>query len=92
MKKKNQFLKFKIFFTKRCQERMKYYKISESRVKRIVNSPERKEKGIIKGTIAMVQTVGKKEKTEIWVLCQKRKNKIKVISVWRYPKIKTEII
>jgi len=80
---------------------MKFYGISESRVKRVINHPTRYEEGIVPNTIAVMQPAGTKKYSEIWVmykLIKKQKEKkiikkhkefkqksIKIITVWRYP-------
>lgn len=53
---------------------MKFYKLSEQRVRRILNSPHRVEEGIAPNTIAMMQVAGsRKHPYEIWVMIQKRR-------------------
>jgi len=71
---------------------MRFYKLSESRVKRVLHSPKRIEEGIAPKTVAMMQpasvktTAGKADwKQEIWVMIQDKKGERKVISAWRYP-------
>ena len=91
-------------------QKMRYYGLSEARIKRVINNPKRKELGIAPGTIAVMQPTGsKKHPTEIWLMYQTIKSKampigrqvksmprtetkflvrgqkLKVISVWRYP-------
>lgn len=84
----------KISWTKHAIEKMRYYQLSESRLKRVLNNPERKELGIAPGTIAIMQpasrqggpTGSKKYSTEIWLMYQNLKgDKIKIITAWRYP-------
>jgi len=86
----------KIVWTKHSIEKMQYYKLSENRLKRVLRNPDRKEKGIAPGTLAIMQRTGsKKHPTEIWMMYQIIKSKvknqklkrIKIISVWRYPGI-----
>ena len=68
----------KISWTKHAIEKMRYYQLSESRLKRVLNNPERKELGIAPGTIAIMQpasrqggpTGSKKYSTEIWLMYQ----------------------
>jgi len=65
---------------------MKYYQLSESRVKRVINNPIRKEIGVAPGTIAVMQPNSSKHSYEIWSMYQNIKGgKIKVITAWRYP-------
>jgi len=80
-----------IFWTKHVLKKMRYYQLSKSRLKRILNNPERKELGIAPGTIAAMQpTNSKKHPTEVWLMYQTTKSKVKspklkVITAWRYP-------
>ena len=64
---------------------MRYYGLSEARVKRVVRAPERVEEGIAPNTIAAMQPYGNKKDREIWVMVADTKEKRKVISAWRYP-------
>lgn len=78
----------KIIWTRHSKEKMRYYRLSENRLLRILRNPERKEIGIAPITVAVMQRAGtKKHPTEIWLLYQKEKKKIKIISAWRYPGI-----
>lgn len=75
--------------------KMKYYGLSQQRIKRIIKNPERIEEGIVEKTIACMQTAGtSKHPYEIWMMYQMPKlkvksilnnTKIKIISAWRYP-------
>ncbi|MBD3282319.1 MAG: hypothetical protein GF387_01805 [Candidatus Portnoybacteria bacterium] len=89
----------KYYWTNHVTRKMQYYQLSESRVKRIIKSPKRKELGVAPNTIAVMQPSKRKltkraEKSnhasEVWAMYQliKRKNKearIKIITAWRYP-------
>jgi len=85
----------KIYWTRHAREKMRQYQLSESRLKRILRNPERKEVGIAPETTAVMQNTGaKKNPKEIWIMyqvnskgkIQKAKLKqIKIISAWRYP-------
>lgn len=72
---------------------MRFYNLSENRLKRVLRNPNRKEDGIAPETLAVMQRTGtKKHPTEIWVMYQIIKSKVKgqklkVISAWRYPAI-----
>lgn len=79
----------KISWTKHAKEKMKFYRLSESRLKRVLFNPKRIEKGIVLGTIAIMQPTGtRKHPTEIWLMYQKiEKEKIRIITAWRYPGI-----
>lgn len=82
----------KIHWTRHARKKMRYYNLSEKRVKRVLRKPDRKESGIAPLTIALMQRTGtKKYPTEIWLMYQrvilKGKKIIKIISAWRYPGI-----
>ena len=84
--------KEKIHWTRHAKNKMRYYNLSEKRVKRVLRKPSRKELGIAPLTMAVMQRTGtKKHPTEIWVMYQKvisRKKRItKIISAWRYPNV-----
>ena len=73
-------------WTSHSRAKMNFYRLSEGRVKRIINSPERIEVGIAPNTIAMMQAVkSQKHPYEIWVMIQETRAKRRVISAWRYP-------
>ena len=90
----------KYIWTKHSQAKMAYYRISPSRVSRIIKSPLRIEEGIAPNTVAFMQPVSYKTKhgvkswkNEYWVMVvsQNKKSKlkdkgnVKIISAWRYP-------
>lgn len=65
---------------------MRYWSLSEARVRRVLHSPYRIEEGIAPGTVALLQVAGsKKHPYEIWVMLNERGKERKVISAWRYP-------
>ena len=72
-------------WTKHAVEKMRLYGLSEAKVKRVMENPERREEGIAEDTIACMQTTGGKRKTEIWVMYTEKKSKRRVVSAWRYP-------
>ncbi len=75
-----------LFWTKHCQDKMKFYRLSKQRILRVLNSPKRIEEGIAPDTIAMMQSAGsQKHPYEIWVMIQETKARRKIISAWRYP-------
>lgn len=84
-----------IIWTKHSLEKMRFYGLSENRIKRVLRNPNRKKEGIAPNTLAIMQRTGtKKHPTEIWIMyqvinlkskTQNLKSKIKVISAWRYP-------
>jgi hypothetical protein len=76
-----------ISWTKHVMGKMRYYQLSEPRLKRVLNNYKRKEIGIAPGTIALMQPTGsKKHPTEIWLMYKNfKKDKIRIITAWRYP-------
>ncbi len=67
---------------------MRHYRLTESRIKRIIRYPVRTEEGIIEGAVACMQPADGKNYTEIWVLyvlSGTANKQIKIISTWRYP-------
>jgi ribosomal protein L44E len=79
-----------ILWTKHAREKMRFYRLSESRLKRVLRNHKRKELGIASGTIAVMQPTTSKHTSEIWLMYQTTKSKVKsqklkVISAWRYP-------
>ncbi len=78
----------KMVWTKHSLEKMRFYNLSENRLKRVLRNLDRKEEGIAPETIAIMQRTGsKKHPTEIWLMYQNIGKKIKIISAWRYPGI-----
>ncbi len=76
------------YWTKHSKAKMKYYRLSENQVKRVLRKPERVEEGIAPETIAAMEIAGtKKHPTEIWIMYVvfKKPRKVKIISAWRYP-------
>lgn len=81
--------------------KMRQYRLTESRVKRVLRYPKRLEEGVAEDTVAGMQPAGsQKHPFEIWVMwAQKVKSqkskfkskfnpdaqKITIISAWRYP-------
>lgn len=78
----------KILWTHHIKEKMRYYRLSENRLKRVLRNPKRIEEGVAPKTVAIMQPTGsQKHPTEIWLMYQKASGKIKMISAWRYPGI-----
>ena len=82
----------KVFhWTNHARGKMRYYRLSEQRVRRVIHSPKRIEEGIALKTVAMMQpntAISDKcevWKQEIWVMIQDKGSIRKVISAWRYP-------
>ena len=85
-----------LYWTHHSRAKMRQYRLSEARVKRVLHSPKRIEEGIAPKTIAMMQpaslrrTIGKTDwNQEIWImLVQEKRNGLvqrRIISAWRYP-------
>lgn len=75
-----------LYWTSHSRAKMRFYGLSESRLKRIINFPKRIEEGIAPDTIAMMQSAGsEKHPYEIWLMIEEEKTRRKVISAWRYP-------
>ena len=88
----------KVHWTYHAKAKMAFYKLSEQRVRGVMNSPRRVEEGIAPKTVAMMQPASVKTsagrlgsskqedwKQEIWVMIQDEKSRRKIISAWRYP-------
>jgi len=75
-----------LYWTRHSRDKMGYYRLSESRVKSVINYPDRVEEGIAPKTIAIMKAVtGVKHPYEVWVMVQEVKARRKIISAWRYP-------
>jgi len=77
-----------IIWTRHSKYKLRQHGLSESRVRRVLNSPYRIEQGIAEGTIAMM----KRERTtkkeyEIWVMIVDKDFTRRIISAWKYPGI-----
>lgn len=60
-----------LHWTKHAKAKMRYYALSEQRVRRVLKTPSRIEEGIAPETIALMQRAGsKKHPYEIWVMIQ----------------------
>jgi hypothetical protein len=84
----------KLVWTSHSESKMRQYRLSESRVRRVIHSPLRIEEGIAEDTIAMMQpaSVKRSEKgkpvewtQEIWVMISETPKERRVVSTWRYP-------
>lgn len=61
-----------LHWTSHSRNKMRFYGLSESRIKRVISYPKRIEEGIAPDTIAMMQPAGsEKHPYEIWVMIQK---------------------
>ena len=91
----------KITWTKHSIRKMRFYGLSENRLKKVLRNPKRKEDGVAPETLAVMQRTGsKKHPTEIWLMYQPtaghpkanqpytyKPQRLKIISAWRYPGI-----
>jgi len=89
----------KYYYTKHSLYKMRYYGLSNQRIKRVIRHPARIEEAIVPNLIAAMQSSGKKIYSEIWTIYQLanrrvnskfefRNSKLKVIRIitaWRYP-------
>ena len=82
----------KYYWTNHVGRKMMFYGLSADRIKRVMRSPKRSEKGVAEGTIAVMQPAGSKTRpSEVWVMYQapskRGKGRKIVITAWRYPGI-----
>jgi len=82
----------KYVWTNHAKMKLRFYRLSEGKIKRIIRNPKRVEEGIALNTIAVMQPAQSKKYQEIWTMYQIAKapiksgqNKIRIISAWRYP-------
>ncbi len=76
----------RLLWTRHAHAKMRYWSLSEARVRRVLHSPLRIEGGIAPGTVAALQAAGtKKHPYEIWVMLNESGKERRVISAWRYP-------
>lgn len=86
-----------IRWTEHVKEKMRFYGISEARIRKVLRQPQRMEKSVAPKTVGVMQKVKTKKPSEIWVMYRviKKKKKTKldssekviIISAWRYPGI-----
>ncbi|HXV26876.1 MAG TPA: hypothetical protein VD862_02555 [Candidatus Paceibacterota bacterium] len=82
-------------WTQHVQRKLMHYRLTPSRVLRVVRAPQRTEEGVVEGTVAGMQFAGTKQKpTEIWVMWREEGKKKSgllavrrkiIITAWRYP-------
>ena len=93
----------KVSWTQHSEIKMRQYGLSKQKVLGILRKPERKEKGIVLGTLAVMKTnkvffkqkqvdlsgawKPKKAPGEIWLMYKDTKDYRRIISAWRYPGI-----
>jgi len=75
-----------ILWTRHSRYKLREHALSESRVRRVLNSPDRVERGIAEGTVAMMRKEKAiKREYEIWVMVVDKGRDRLVVSAWRYP-------
>jgi hypothetical protein len=93
-------------FTLHSQFKMRQYGLSEQKVRSVIRNPQRREEGIMKDTVAVMQPVSVKHvngkdvwKQEIWVMYMTmnqqssdrvQSSQARIISAWRYPGVSPE--
>lgn len=58
----------KYIWTQHSRMKMRYYRLTESRVKRVIRHPARIEEGVIENAVACMQPAESKKYSEIWVM------------------------
>lgn len=78
---------FRLYWTAHSKRKMRQYQLSESKVRRVLRNFNRKEKGIVPGTIAVMSKAGTaKRPYEVWVMYQiKKPVRLIIITAWKYP-------
>ncbi|MDP3947522.1 MAG: hypothetical protein Q8Q41_02430 [bacterium] len=75
-----------LYWTHHSRNKMRHYRLSEARVKRVLHAPLRVEEGIMPKTVAYMQAAGgTKHSSEIWAMVLEERECRKVITAWRYP-------
>ncbi len=75
----------KFLWTRHAREKMRQYRLSESRVRRIIRHPERIEEGIAPNTVAAMQRAMSRRRQELWTMYRLAGKQVRVITAWRYP-------
>ncbi len=65
---RNSWMGDKYLWTLHAQMKMRHYRLTESRVKRVIRHPARVEEGILKNAVAAMQPAEGKKYSEIWVM------------------------
>ncbi len=77
-----------IIWTRHAEYKLCQHMLSKSRVRRAMHSPDRIEKGIAEGTIAMMKKErSAKKEYEVWVMIIDKDFVRQIISAWKYPGI-----
>lgn len=75
-----------LHWTNHARAKMRFYGLSEARLRRILHSPKRVEEGIAPKTTAFMQSAGSKSRPyELWAMVQDVGKEREIISAWRYP-------
>ncbi|MEK7541265.1 MAG: hypothetical protein AAB533_00215 [Patescibacteria group bacterium] len=78
----------KYVWTHHARMKLRFYRLTEARIQRIIRHPARVEESVVEGAVAVMQPSEGKRYSEIWtlyILIGGAKKKIKIISAWRYP-------
>ena len=82
----------KYFWTNHVRNKMRQYRLTESRIKRVIRHPTRTEEGVLENAVACMQPAGGKNYSEVWVMYLLAKSnvkgqmsKVRIITAWRYP-------
>lgn len=83
-------LRERYVWTSHARMKMRHYRLTEARIKRIIRHPVRVEEGIFPGAIACMHVAEGKKYSEIWTFytlgsTAREGKKITIISAWRYP-------
>ena len=82
----------KYFWTNHVRNKMRQYRLTESRIKRIIRHPTRTEEGVLENAVACMQPAGGRNYSEIWTMyllvksnVKGQMSKVRIITAWRYP-------
>ena len=88
----------RFFWIRHAEVKMRYYRLTPQRIKRIIRHPARLEQAIVEGAIAVMQPAygsgrvspsgwlaDRKRYSEIWAMYVPTRDGIRVITAWRYP-------
>ncbi|MBI3459275.1 hypothetical protein HY061_03385 [Candidatus Azambacteria bacterium] len=70
----------RFYWTNHVFNKMRFYGLSETKIKGVLSRPDRKEEGVAVKTMAVMQKVKSKKPTEIWVMYQKVKARSKLMT------------
>ncbi|MDP3710687.1 MAG: hypothetical protein Q8R29_03115 [bacterium] len=75
----------KYLWTHHAREKMRHYRLTDARIKRIIRHPTRIEEGVLENAVACMQPAEGKKYSEIWTMYLVSKPSIRIITAWRYP-------